>query len=155
MSPVQNVKDVPVLSSSLEDSMHPVHVNHAALVVSALILWFLGAFWYSPVAFAKPWIAIIGRKAGEKPKGLAAGMVGSFIGDLILSLVLAHVVAWSGAQGFAMGALVGFVMWLGFVVGPLYPQSVYEGRPFTYFAINSGYWLVGLLVAGGLLASWH
>jgi len=135
--------------------MHHLHFNHFALVVSALILWFLGAFWYSPIAFAKPWIAIIGRKSGEKPKGLALGMIGSLIGDLLLSFVLAHFVGWSGADTFALGAFVGFITWLGFVVGPLYPQSVYEGRPFTYFAINSGYWLVGLIIVGGVLAVWH
>jgi Protein of unknown function (DUF1761) len=135
--------------------MHHLHFNHFALIVSALILWFLGAFWYSPIAFAKPWIAIIGRRSGEKPKGLAVGMIASLIGDLLLAFVLAHFVAWSGADGFLMGAFVGFITWLGFVVGPLYPQSVYEGRPFTYFAINSGYWLVGLTLAGGLLATWH
>jgi Protein of unknown function (DUF1761) len=135
--------------------MHHLHFNNLSLIVAALILWFLGALWYSPVLFAKPWIAIIGRKSGEKPKGLAVGMIGSLIGDLILAFVLAHVVGWSGAASFASGALVGFVVWLGFVVGPLYPQSVYEGRPFTYFAINAGYWLIGLVGVAGMLAVWH
>lgn len=135
--------------------MHHLHFNHLALIVAAIILWLLGALWYSPVLFAKPWIAIIGRKSGEKPKGLAAGMIGSFIGDLLLAFVLAHIIGWSGADTFAWGAFVGFIVWLGFVVGPLYPQSVYEGRPFTYFAINAGYWFVGLVGIGGILAVWH
>jgi hypothetical protein len=135
--------------------MHHLHFNHLALIVAAVVLWLLGALWYSPVLFAKPWIAIIGRKSGEKPKGLAAGMIGSFIGDLLVAFVLAHIVGWSGVDTFAWGAFVGFIVWLGFVVGPLYPQSVYEGRPFAYFAINAGYWLIGLVGIGGMLAVWH
>lgn len=135
--------------------MHPLHLNHLAVVVSALILWFLGAFWYSPLLFAKPWVAIVGRKMGEKPKGVWKGMLGSLIGDLLLAFVLDHFILWSGGATFGWGALIGFITWLGFVVGPLYPQSIYEGRPFTYFAINSGYWLVGLTVVGGLLAVWR
>lgn len=135
--------------------MHHLHFNYLALLVSALILWFLGAFWYSPIAFAKPWIAIIGRKSGEKPKGLAVGMIASLIGDLLVAFILCHFVAWSHSDTFAAGAFVGFISWVGFVVGPLYPQSVYEGRPFAYFAINSGYWLVGLVIVGGLLAAWQ
>ena len=95
--------------------MHHLHFNHLALIVAAVILWLLGASWYSPVLFAKPWIAIIGRKSGEKPKGLAAGMIGSFIGDLLLAFVLAHIIGWSGADTFAWGAFVGFIVWLGFV----------------------------------------
>lgn len=135
--------------------MHPLHFNHWALLVSALILWFLGAFWYSPVLFARPWVEILGRRAGEKPKGVAWGMIASFLGDLLLSLMLAHVVLWSGADSFGSGAFIGLIMWLGFFAATSYPQTIYEGRPLRYFLINNGYWLVGLLVVGGLLAVWR
>jgi len=135
------------------------HLHHELhflpILVCALIVWLLGALWYSPALFAKPWVAIVGRQMGEKPKGLAKGMIGSFIGDLLLAFVMLHFILWSGADSFGWGALIGFICWVGFVVGPLYPQSIYEGRPFTYFAINSGYWLVSLLAVGGLLGVWH
>ncbi len=135
--------------------MHHLHFNHWPLLVSAVILWLLGAIWYSPLLFAKPWAAIVGRPMGEKPKGVVHGMIASFLGDLLIAFVLAHFVYWSGADGFAMGAFIGFLAWTGFVVAPLYPQRVYEGRPFKYFAINSGYWLTGLVVVGGLLSAWR
>ena len=135
------------------------HIHHSlnpwALLVAALFLWLLGATWYSPLLFAKPWIAIVGRKQGEKPEGVITGMIASFVGDLILALVVAHIVGWSGGRTFGWGAFVGFLCWLGFFAAPLYPQSIYEGRPFRYFAINGGYWLIGLIVVGGLLAVWH
>lgn len=135
--------------------MHHLHFNHWALIVSAVFLWLLGAFWYSPLLFAKPWTEIVGRKSGEKPKGVVHGMVASFIGDLLLAFVLAHIIGWSGADSVGWGLFIGFLCWLGFVVAPLYPQRIYEGRPFKYFAINSGYWLVGFLGVGTILAVWR
>lgn len=137
--------------------MQHIHhqLNFLAILVCAGIIWIVGAFWYSPLLFAKPWVAIVGRKMGEKPKGVVKGMVSSFIGDLLLSLVLAHFVLWAHAHNFGHGAFIGFLSWIGFVVSPLYPQSIYEGRPFRYFAINSGYWLIALVVVGGLLAVWN
>lgn len=135
--------------------MNHLHFNHLAVLVSAVFLWMLGAVWYSPLLFAKPWVEIIGRKMGEKPKGLVLGMVSSFIGDILAAFVLAHMVLWSGANSLAWGAFIGFIAWLGFIASPAFPQSVYEGRPFKYFAINGGYWLIGLVVVGGLLAVWH
>lgn len=135
--------------------MHHLHFNHPAVFVSAVILWLLGACWYSPLLFAKPWIAIVGRKTGEKPKGVVHGMIASFVGDLLLSFVLAHFVYWSGAAGFGWGAFIGFLAWVGFIVSPLYPQRIYEGRPFAYLAINTGYWLVGLVIVGGVLGAWR
>ena len=36
---------------------HLHHFNHWAVLVSALILWLLGAAWVCPILFAKPWMA--------------------------------------------------------------------------------------------------
>jgi hypothetical protein len=136
--------------------MHHLHFNHLALLVSALVLWLLGAAWYSPVLFAKPWMATLGiDKNAANRKTMIPGMIASFIGDLILSFVLAHVLGWAGVSTVGWGVFVGVLVWLGFFVAPALPQAIYENRPFRLFAINAGYWLVGLIVVGGLLAVWH
>lgn len=137
--------------------MHHIHhmLNFWAILVSALTLWILGALWFSPALFSKPWMAIVGRPMGERPKGIVHGMVSSFIGDLLIALVLTHFVVWSGAPNFGWGAFVGFLAWLGFIAAVLYPQRIYESRPFAYFAIVAGYWFVGLLIVGGILAAWR
>jgi hypothetical protein len=134
---------------------HLHHMNHWALLVSALFLWFLGATWYSPALFAKPWMAALGISPGHPKKGLALGMVSSLIGDLFVALILLHFILWSGASTYLMGAFVGFICWLGFFAAIQLPQGIYESRPFRLFAINGGYWLVGLLVIGALLAVWR
>ena len=134
--------------------MHHLHFNHLAILVAALIQFFLGALWYS-LLFAKPWMALTRHTPGERPKVAVVAMVSSFIGGLILSFVLAHVVLWSGAATVGWGALIGFICWLGFIAAPLLAETMYEQRPFKLFAINSGYWLVALLVSGGLLAVWQ
>jgi len=135
------------------------HIHHQLhflpIVVSAVILWLLGALWYSPLLFAPMWITIIGRKISEKPKGVVHGMIASLIGDLLLAFVLTHIIIWSGADDVLDGIHIGLIVWIGFVLGPLYPQRVYEGRPFAYFAINGGYWLIGLTGIGALLAVWR
>ena len=137
--------------------MHHIHhqINHLPLIVCTLFLWFLGATWYSPALFAKPWAAIVGRKTGEKPKGVVFAMISSLIGDFLLAFVMAHFVIWSEAGSFLEGALIGFICWVGFVLGPLFPQHLYEGRPRTYFFINAGYWFIGMVVTGGILAIWR
>ena len=135
---------------------HLHHFNHWAILASAVILWLLGAVWYSPALFAKPWMAMVGvdpTKEG-KNKSMITGMISSFILDIVLAFVLDHVVQWSGADTFGLGALIGFIMWLGFIAAPALPQGIYEGRPFKLFAINTGYMLVGLMILGGVLAVW-
>lgn len=138
--------------------MQHVHhgLNHLAIIASAVILWALGAAWYSPALFAKPWMALLGiEKDSANRKDLMGGMIASFIGDMILALVLAHFVVWSGAATIGWGAFVGFLSWFGFIAAPNFAQGIYENRPFKLFAINAGYWFVGLLIVGALLAVWH
>jgi len=136
--------------------MHHLHnFNHWAILVSAVILWLLGAVWYSPALFAKPWMAMVKLDPAQKnSKSMIIGMISSFVLDIVLAFVLDHVVQWSGADTFGLGALVGFIMWLGFIAAPALPQGIYEGRPFKLFAINTGYMLIGLMILGGVLAVW-
>lgn len=136
------------------------HLNHWAIVVSALILWILGALWYSPPLFAKPWMAALrieppAEMTAAHKKSLYAGMISSLVGDLILAFVMMHVIAWSGAHTVAWGAFIGFLCWIGFIAAPAFPQGIYERRPVSLFFINTGYWLVGLLIVGILLATWR
>jgi len=136
--------------------MQHLHFNYWAILVSALIQWFIGALWYSPVLFAKPWMAMIFiRKDSVKKNSMIFGMIASFIGSLVTSLMIAHVAIWSGASTYPEGMLIGFILWLGFIAAPLWASYIYEGRPFKLYAINTGYWLVCLLVSGGLLAVWR
>ena len=135
--------------------MHVHNLNFVAIAVCAIIVWMLGALWYSPVMFAKPWVAIVGRQMGEKPKGVYVGMIGSLIGDLFLCFVLAHIIDWAGVEGWMGGAHIGLLMWAGFNAAVMFPQSIYEGRPLKYFLINTGYWLLSLVIVGAILAIWR
>ena len=138
--------------------MEHIHhsLNHLAIITSGVFLWLLGAAWYSPALFAKPWMAMLGIKKGEHNKSsLMVGMIASFVCDIVVAFILDHLVVWSGASTLGWGALIGFIAWVGFFAAPNLPQNIYENRPFKLFAINNGYWLVGLLAVGGLLAVWH
>jgi hypothetical protein len=131
-------------------------INYLAVLVCAILLWVLGAAWYSPAMFAKKWMKLLGitREPGKRD-GLLLGMTASFFGDLVMSFILANIISWAHIGGFARGSVMGVLMWMGFIAAPNLPQGLYERRPFNLFAINSGYWLLGLVIVGGILATWR
>jgi hypothetical protein len=135
-----------------------LHISHASILtilVSAVFQWFLGAAWYSPALFAKPWMAALGIRPDGEKKGFVFAMICSLIASLILSFVLWHMVSWAEATTWGMGAFIGFLCWLGFIAAPSFPQGLYERRPAILFLINTGYWLVGMLVTGAVVAIWR
>jgi hypothetical protein len=134
--------------------MH-LQFNLLAVLCSGVVLWLLGAIWYSPVGFGKKWAALVPGPQGDKKKTMMVGMIMSLVGDILLSFVMAHVIIWSGSREFGRGLFIGFVMWMGFFAATAIPQGVFEGRPFKLFAINQAYNLLGLMLIGGILSAWR
>jgi MFS family permease len=134
--------------------MQHFHVNLLAVLTAAVVQFVLGWLWFG-VLFRKPWKTLVGQKEGEKPANAVFAMIMSFVASLILSFVLVHMVIWAGRTGFCRGAFVGLVCGLGFVVPPMFAQHVYEKRPFKLFGFNAVYWLLGMVLSGGILGVWH
>jgi hypothetical protein len=74
---------------------------------------------------------------------------------LVQAWILVHFVRYGGALSFIRGAEIGFFLWLGFVCITSLVHQVFEGRPWRLWQINAGYFLVVLLINGGLLAAWR
>ena len=136
-----------------------MRINYSAVLASAAAYWVLGALWYSPLLFARPFIAF----KGYSPEQLAAiqsqshaGEIGlAFLTSLVTAYVLAHFVKFTGAESARTGALAGFWLWLGFVVTTNLSTVIFEARPAGLYLINNGYHLVGILGMGSLLAVWR
>jgi hypothetical protein len=121
------------------------------VLIATVIQWLLGALWYGFV-FKERWKALVGI-GGEKPKNAWFGMAASFVANLILSFVLAHIIKWAGGSHFPDGVYLGALCWLGFMAPPLFTQDIFERRPAKLFAINASYWLLAMMLAGGVLAN--
>ena len=134
--------------------MFGVAVNWWAVIVSGIILMVLGAVWYSPFLFAKPWMRVTGRKmseVGSPNVGYAIAM----IANLIIAYVLAVFVDKFGATTASQGMMVAFWLWFGFTASASAMNYVFEGKSIQLYAINMGQQLVGMLIIGGILATWH
>lgn len=129
------------------------HANMLAVLAAAVLMWLIGWIWYG-VIFKNSWKSLVPQPAGQKASNPGAVMVLILVACLILSFVLAEIVRISGRDSLSGGAFVGVVCGLGFVVPPLFSQHIAEMRPFKLFGINAIYWLIAMMLAGGLLAVW-
>lgn len=136
-----------------------MRINYAAVAVSALAYWLLGGLWYSPLLFARPFVALM-RYTPEQVAAIQAAGEGrqlfvALLISLLLAYVLAHFVRFTGAETARAGLLAGFWLWLGFVATTNLEAVLFESRPLGLYLINNGYHLVGLLGMGALLAVWQ
>lgn len=131
--------------------MSMLHFNHLAVLLAAIIQWFIGIVWYSPALFGPAWHPAVDDRPGAKKTNGIAGTIASEIGNLIVSFMVLYFLWLTGVAGLKHGAFIGFFLWLGFVATPPFAQYVHERRPFKLYVINTGYWLVALMISGALL----
>lgn len=139
--------------------MLEVHINYLAILVSAIIMFGLGALWYSPVLFAKPWLSSLGKTgeqlqedARQRSMILTFGL--SFIAYFVMAFVMSHVIDYAAAKTLSDGLRTGFWLWLGLVATTSLVLSLFESRSLRLYLIDMGYHLIGMLIMGGILAVW-
>jgi hypothetical protein len=138
--------------------MHIPNVNYLAVLVTGVVIFALGGLWYSPLLFAKKWIALI-RKTEDELKAssgsMAVAYVTVFLCGLLTSLVLAIILNHFTELTPIRGAEVGFVCWVGFAGATSYGTGLFSMQPKLLWLINSGYNLVSFVIGGVILALWR
>jgi hypothetical protein len=134
-----------------------VNVNYLAVIVAAIIYYAGGAIWYSPMLFAKPWMAAVGlteEKIKEGQKGAWKSYMTALVAALIISYGMARLVGYMNLETFMGGLQLGFWCWLCFVITTASTNNAFSGRPVKLLLIDSGYHLYGFLVIGVILVVW-
>jgi hypothetical protein len=138
----------------------PQGINYLAVVVTAVIIFMLGGLWYSPILFAKRWVALQGRTIEEeKAKAAAAGAANYaqvFLCGLVISYVMAVIVVHFANHPLTVfrGAQIGVLVWL--IAGATsYGTALFSFKPRALWAIDTGFNLVSLVIAGAILAAWQ
>jgi Protein of unknown function (DUF1761) len=134
--------------------MREITINWLAFAIAVIARMVLGAVWYSPPLFVKPWLAASGLSEAQMKAGLPKALAADLVGTLIMAFVLVHAIRYAGAQSLGEGAAVGFLNWLGFIAVTTLSQTMHEHRPLKLWLIGNGYQLVALLIMGAILAAW-
>ena len=143
-----------------------VPINYLAVLLSGVAAMILGFLWYGPL-FGKEWARLMGwtpeKMAAMKSDPAAKNaMIRSyaiqFVGALVMSFVTAHSLVFASAymnvSGVIGGLEAGWWNWLGFIVPSTIGMVLWEGKPWKYWMIVAGYWLVYLLLSGVIIGAW-
>lgn len=126
-------------------------INPWAVVVAGLVHMVIGLIWFRPKLFGNAWTRLTGKQMNPAPKWMVAGL----FGHLAIAFVLAEFVLLAGATTAIEGAFVGILVWIGFFVTLELGEIIWEKIPLQLFAIRIGDHLVGLSLAGAVLAVWR
>src|SRR4029078_7127787 len=110
-------------------AMHPFPaINYLAVLVAAIVIFVLGGLWYSPLLFAKRWIALQNRTeeqiraqvaASNMPLMYLSAFICAFIQACVLAMVSGHM-SQVADMSVAHAAIFSALIWLGFAATTSY-----------------------------------
>jgi len=125
--------------------------NWWQLLLAVVVYFVVGSVWYSPALFAKAWARELGKKMGDMGDAQTA-MLTTLGAMIVLVIIEAYFVNATGTTGAWRGAYLGAKLWLGFTATTALINNVFQGASKKLFAIDQGYHLVGMVLAGLILA---
>ncbi len=131
-------------------------INWLSVLLASLVPIALGFIWYHEKVFGKAWMDSLGMtREDAKKTNMALVFTTTFILSVLIAWYLLYDVDGPGQEGtfdsFGHGALHGFL--LGFLVAApvLMINGVFERKKWKILLINSGYWILSLVLMGGIL----
>ena len=132
-----------------------VRQNYLAILIAAIACFVFEAAWYS--FFLQSWVDGIGRSmtwlmnTGVN-QGLQYGT--ALVSAAVIATAISCVTQLTGAQTALRGIKVAALLWVGFVLTTWSTEYVFEVRPWSLFGINTGFWLLGMVLMGAIVGAW-
>ena len=138
--------------------MPEFQVNYLAVLVAALATIFIGALWYSPLLFHRIWVKAHGyseEKVEQMRKTAGRAFIVSLFCYIVMAFVLAVLVSWVGVASVGQGALLGLLVWVGFLATLGLTAHMFSEKRLSTYLIDAGYQLVYSVVMGVIVATWR
>lgn len=129
-------------------------VNYLAALVAALAFFAIGALWYSPLLFSRPWQRSIGMEPQDAQAPNPMLFVVTGVAYFVQAVTLGAIARAIGATDVVDGLVLGLFVAMGIAAMGLLVNASYEGRPATLFWINAGNALLGLVVMSIIMTVW-
>jgi hypothetical protein len=131
--------------------MEAISIDLVTVIIAAVLYMILGAFWYSPLLFGKPWEKHSAFPAKVHAKWLRFSI--AFMNAVVMAFFLAIVEAFMGSASTMDGIYVAIGVWLGFVATTQLPSFLWSKKPLLLYFIDVGFYFCGFVVMGGVIGA--
>ena len=135
--------------------MPELQINYLAIGAAALTTVVIGVIWYSPILFGGQWLEAHGYSIEQMRQSAGRNLIVSLFCYVVMATVMAVLFSYLGFSTLFHGALLGFLVWLGFLATLGMTAHLVAGKPLSIYLIDAGYQLVYAIVMGTIIAAWR
>ena len=133
-----------------------VRQNYLAILVAAIASFLFEAVWYS--FFLNAWLKGIGHnRQWLDMTGVSLWLqcVTALAAAALLAATISAFTQLTGAQTAWRGVKIAAALWAGCVLSTLATEYVFEVRSYAIFSINTGFWLISMMLMGAIVGAWE
>lgn len=128
-------------------------INWLAVLGAIVANMAVGAIWYSPLAAGKAWLESTGRSQ-EEIEGGGSAMALAIIPAALNATVIAILASGLGVATAGGGALLGLLVWLGFVMPTNWIEVIFDRKSYRTAIINNGNFIITMPLMGAIIGMW-
>jgi len=125
------------------------HENHFAIAAAAALFWVFGGIWYT--ALSAPWLAATGRTEAQVERYGAVPFIAAVALCWLASYAIAKALSYSPVHSAKRGVQIGVFVGICIYATVELMQVLFEGRDLMLFAIDGGYGVIGMALAGAVI----
>ena len=137
------------------DDVKRVHQNYRAILVAAIVCFLFEMAWYSYFLLAwldgighnQQWLTLVGGNFGLQS-------ITAFLCEAVIAAAISFITQLTGPHTVIRGIRVAALLWFAFVLTTWATENVIEVRTYRIFAINTGFWLIGMIIMGAIVGGW-
>jgi hypothetical protein len=136
-------------------------ISFISIIVAAIAAFIIGFLFHGPL-FGKVWmrLANITPTGNEKFSDMYGQMAWNLVSNIVTALVLGIMYAFAANSGLlgegavGNGMIVGFLVWLGFLVTSSSIEVIWMGKSRALWMFEAASSLVVMLTMGAIIAAW-
>jgi hypothetical protein len=147
---------VPINFINMEAEMDFGSINWLAVIVCVVVSMISGSIWYHPKTFFPTWWKVVGagrEQPGMENMGMTWGL--TVLGSFVQAVAMAFMVNALGITTAVSGAMIGFMLWLGFIAPTYLVNKLFAGHGLKIWAIEVGNHLVNFVLFGAIFGAWR
>ena len=125
------------------------YINLWAVLVAVIASAVLGALWYSPVLFLRPWVRAAGREPDQSPAVYTVTLLSAVLAAVAFAFLLGP------RPSLPLALHHGLVVGLCFAAASLGLNYAFAGRGLTLWLIDGGFHIARFVVFSLVLGLWH
>jgi hypothetical protein len=131
-------------------------LNWLEVLAAAVAYFIVGAVWYLPATFGKPWMRSIGWEPDPAERPNPAIYMAPLLTSIVSAVSLGMLAAATGTDTASEGVALGLVVGIGLAGSVLLVTALFDPKKpqqGVWFVITAGYHLVGILLASVIIAT--